>query len=149
MGVFEGESTAEIEAPIEQVWELVRDVERAPVWQGGLSGMTAMLRDEDDNAILCETATDAKVTTVKTRIRFTYNGPTELSWVQEKGPLKFVKGHWKLEDLGGSRTRATYWLQVDLGRLGLVIRGPLVDVLRAPLVNARAGELKRAVEAGM
>jgi hypothetical protein len=40
-------------------------------------------------------------------------------------------------------------LQVDLGRLGLVIRGPLVDVLRAPLVNARAGELKRAVEAGM
>ena len=30
--------------------------------------------------------------------------------------------------------------------LGLVIRGPLVDVLRGVLVSARAGELKRAIE---
>ena len=28
----------------------------------------------------------------------------------------------------------------------MVIRGPLVDVLRAMLVNARAGELKKAIE---
>jgi hypothetical protein len=32
--------------------------------------------------------------------------------------------------------------------LGLVIRGPLVDLLRAMMVGARAGELKRAVESG-
>jgi ribosome-associated toxin RatA of RatAB toxin-antitoxin module len=146
MDTFEGASTADIDAPLERVWDLVRDVERAPTWQGGLSGMTAILRDAEDRAIVCETATDAKVTTVKTRIRFTYNGPTELSWVQEKGPLKAVEGHWRLEDLGGERTRATYWLKVDLGRLGMVIRGPLVEVLRAPLVGARAAELKRAVE---
>jgi len=30
--------------------------------------------------------------------------------------------------------------------LGMVIRGPLVDVLRGMLVNARAGELKKAIE---
>ena len=39
--------------------------------------------------------------------------------------------------------------QVDLGRmLGMLIRGPLVDLLRGQLVNARAGELKQAIEAG-
>jgi hypothetical protein len=32
--------------------------------------------------------------------------------------------------------------------LGLVIRGPLMDLLRGMFVNARAGELKRAVESG-
>ena len=32
--------------------------------------------------------------------------------------------------------------------LGLVIRGPLVDVLRGMLVSARAGEPKRAMEGG-
>jgi hypothetical protein len=70
-----------------------------------------------------------------------------LRWTQVKGELKSVEGRWDLEDLGGGRTRATYWLEVDLGRmLGMVIRGPLVDLLRANLVNARAGELKRAIE---
>ena len=65
----------------------------------------------------------------------------------ERGDLKSAVGRWELEDLGGNRTRATYWLEVDLGRvLGLVIRGPLVDLLRGMMVDTRAGELKRAVE---
>ena len=82
-------------------------------------------------------------------MRFVYDGPTRLSWTQEKGELKSVDGSWVLEDLGNDRTRATYALDVDLGRmLGMVIRGPLVDVLRGMLVNARAGELKKAIEAG-
>jgi hypothetical protein len=58
-------------------------------------------------------------------------------------------GRWELEDLGGNRTRVACWLEVDLGRvLGVVIRGPLADLLRAMMVGARAGELKRAVESG-
>jgi hypothetical protein len=82
------------------------------------------------------------------RVR-SYNGPATLSWRREKGELKSVDGRWELEDLGGNRTRATYSLEVDLGRmLSLVIRGPLVDLLRGMLVNARAGELKRAIESG-
>jgi hypothetical protein len=32
--------------------------------------------------------------------------------------------------------------------LSMVIRGPLVDLLRGQLVNARAGELKARVEGG-
>ena len=80
---------------------------------------------------------------------FTYDGPTRLSWSQEKGELKSVDGSWELEDLGGDRTRATYRLEVDLGRmLSLVIRGPLVDLLRDMLVGARAGELKQRIEGG-
>jgi hypothetical protein len=37
---------------------------------------------------------------------------------------------------------------VDLGRIGLIIRGPVVGLLREQLAGARAGELKRAVEQG-
>jgi hypothetical protein len=89
------------------------------------------------------------VRTIKSVIRFAYDPPGALRWVQEKGELKSVDGRWELEDLGAERTRATYSLEVDLGRmLGLVIRGPLVDLLRGMLVNARAGELKREIEAG-
>ena len=149
MAMLTGSSTAEIDAPIGQVWALVADVERAPGWQGGLKGMHALERDGEGRAIVCETESDARVRTIKSTVRFAYDGPATLAWTQEKGELKSVEGRWELEDLGGNRTRATYSLEVDLGRvLSLVIRGPLVDLLRGMLVNARAGELKRAVESG-
>jgi uncharacterized membrane protein len=148
MGNLTGSSTAEIDAPIERVWELVEDVETAPSWQGGLKSVRAIERDDDGHAVLCESESDAKVRTIKSIVRFSYSGPTELRWSQEKGEMKSVEGSWKLEDLGGDRTRATYALDVDLGRmLGMVIRGPLVDLLRGQLVGARAGELKKHAEA--
>jgi hypothetical protein len=85
---------------------------------------------------------------VKSTVRFTYEPPTALSWRQEKGELKSVQGRWELSDLRDGRTGATFSLEVDLGRmLGMVIRGPLVDMLRSMLVGARAGELKRHAEA--
>jgi len=149
MANLNGSSTAEIDAPLDRVWALVEDVEAAPKWQGGLKALRAIERDSEGRAVLCESESDAKVRSIKSTVRFTYEGPERLRWSQEKGELKSVDGSWALEDLGGDRTRATYSLDVDFGRmLGMVIRGPLVDVLRGMLVNARAGELKQHVEAG-
>lgn len=147
MGSITGSSTAEIAAPIEQVWAAVEDVLSAPKWQGGLKDMEALERDGDGHVVLAESKNDAKVRTITSTVRFAYAGPTRLSWRQEKGEMKSVDGSWLLEDLGDGRTRATYDLEVDLGRmLSLVIRGPLVDVLRGQLVSSRADELKRYVE---
>jgi ribosome-associated toxin RatA of RatAB toxin-antitoxin module len=149
MANLTGSSTAEIDAPIGRVWELVADVESAPSWQGGLKAVHALERDDEGRATLCESESDGKVRTIKTTVRFSYDPPTRLSWAQVKGELKSLDGNWSLDDLGGGRTRATYSLDVDLGRmLGMMIRGPLVDMLRGILVNARAGELKRQIEAG-
>jgi len=149
MANLSGSSTAEIEAPIDHVWTLVEDVESAPEWQGGLKSLRALKRDGDGRPVRCETETDAKVRSVKSIVRFTYDGPAKLSWTQEKGDLKSVNGRWELEDLGGERTRATYWIEVDLGRtLGMLVRGPIVDVLRHMLAGARAGELKKRIESG-
>ena len=149
MGSLSGSSTAEIEAPLDEVWKLVEDVEKAPDWQGGLKDIEAIERDGDGRAVLVESASDAKVRTIKSTVRFAYDGPNRLSWTQIKGEMKSVDGSWELEDLGAGRTRATYALDVDFGRmLSMVIRGPLVDMLRGMLVNARAGELKQAIENG-
>ena len=143
-----GTSTAEIDAPLDDVWKLVEDVEIAPEWQGGLKALRAIERDSDGHAIVCEADNDGKVRTLHSTVQFTYAGPTKLTWTQLKGDMKSVNGSWTLEDLGGGRTRATYDLEVDLGRIGLVIRGPLVDALRGMLINPRAGELKKRIEGG-
>ena len=48
---------------------------------------------------------------------------------------------------GRDRTRATYWMEVDLGRmLGAAIRGLLVDALRKQLVDTMPEKLKGDVE---
>ena len=147
MAKITGSSTAEIEAPVERVWAVVEDVLTAPDWQGGLKDMQEIERDAEGHVTLAETFSDAKVRTIKSIVRFSYDGPTRLDWRQEKGEMTSVDGSWELEDLGHGRTRATYRLEVELGRmLSMVIRGPLVDMLRGQLVSARAGELKQRVE---
>jgi uncharacterized protein YndB with AHSA1/START domain len=142
-----GTASAEIDAPLDRVWAEVEDVLAAPEWQGGLVAITALERDEQGRPTLVESESDIKVRHVKTEVRFRYEPPTRLSWTQEKGDLKSVEGSWTLEDLGDGRTRATYTLDADPGRvLGMVIRGPIEAATRAVLVNARPGELKSLVE---
>lgn len=142
-----GTASAEIDAPVEQVWAVVEDVLTAPEWQGGLVSLSALERDGEGRPTLVESVSDIKVRHVKTQVRFSYEAPTRLSWSQEKGDLKSVEGSWTLEDLGEGRTRATYTLDGDPGRvLGMIIRGPVEAAARAMLVNARPGELKARVE---
>src|SRR4051812_35572808 len=116
MGSISGSSSAEIEAPIEEVWAVVEDVVGAPDWQDGLKDVEELERDGEGHVTLVESASDAKVRTIKSTVRFEYDEPTTLRWKQEKGELKSVVGSWELEDLGDGRTRATYNLEVDLGR---------------------------------
>lgn len=149
MGRMQGEASAEIDAPLEQVWEVVADVESAPEWQNGMDSLQPIETDAEGRPTLVETKTDAKVRTIATHVRFSYAPPTRLSWVQEKGDLKSLDGYWELEDLGDGRTRATYALDGDTGRvLGMLVRGPVEDKLRDMLVNGRPEELKARVERG-
>jgi hypothetical protein len=141
-----GEASAEIEAPIDEVWAVVEDVESAPDWQEGLIDIEPLEHDAEGRPVVVNSTNDAKVKHVTSRVRFTYEGPHRLSWEQEKGDLKSVVGSWELEDLGG-RTRATYKLDADPGRvLGMLIRGPIEGALTNMLVNGRPGELKARVE---
>ncbi|MGA2321613.1 MAG: SRPBCC family protein [Solirubrobacteraceae bacterium] len=142
-----GSASSEIEAPLKEVWAVVEDVLSAPDWQGGLDAMTALEHDSEGRPSLVETENDLKVRRVKARVRFRYEGPKRLTWTQEQGDMKSVEGAWDLEDLGGGRTRATFSLDADLGRiLGMIIRGPVEAATRAIFVNGRPGELKRRVE---
>lgn len=142
-----GSASSEIDAPLQDVWAVIEDVLSAPEWQGGIDVARALERDGDGRATLVETENDIKVKRVTTRVRFHYDGPTRLTWSQEQGDMKSVEGSWDLEDIGDGRTRATYRLDVDPGRmLGMLVRGPVEAATRAIFVNGRPQELKRRVE---
>lgn len=144
---IEGSASAEIAAPIADVFAIAADVEGSPRWQPEIKLAECVDRDQAGNQILVRTETDAKVRTLASTLRFSYDEPTRISWEQQAGDLKSVSGGWELEDLGEQRTRATYSLNVDLGRmLGMVIRGPVVGVLRGQLIESMPGKLKNFVE---
>lgn len=147
MGTIDGSASVEIEAPIGEVFAAAADVEASPQWQPEIKVAECIERDGDGNQALMHMETDAGVRRLKSELRFSYQSPTRIGWVQEEGDLKSVEGSWELEDLGDGRTRVTYWLAVDLGRkLGLLIRGPIVGVLRGRMVESMPGKLKGFVE---
>ena len=63
--------------------------------------------------------------------------------------LMSVTGSWTFDDLGDGRTRATYALEADPGRmLGLLLRGPAETKVRDFLLGDAAEGLKQRAEAG-
>jgi uncharacterized membrane protein len=143
-----GDRSVEIDAPIEQCFAIAADIEGAPKWQGSLKDVEVLSKDADGRAEVVNTKSDAKVKTVTTKLRFSYTEPTRIDWVQEKGDVKSLRGWWDLEDLGEGRTRATYGLEVDPGRmLGMLLRGPVEGTVRDFLLGGAADGLKREAEA--
>ena len=147
MGTISGERSVEIDAPIERCYEIASDIANAPEWQGSLKDVEVLERDGQRRALLAETESDAKVKTVKSRLRFSYEEPTGIRWVQEKGDTKSLIGSWTFEDLGDGHTRATYALEADPGRvLGLLLRGPAEAKVRDFLLGDAAEGLKEKAE---
>ncbi len=147
MGKIEGSASAEIEAPIETVYAVAADVEGSPRWQPEIKVVECIERDEDGGRALFHMETDGGVRQLNSEMRFSFEQPQRIAWTQEEGTLKAVDGSWELEDLGDGRTRATYWMEVDLGRkLGLVLRGPLLGALRGHLVDSMPDKLKGFIE---
>jgi uncharacterized membrane protein len=147
MGNIKGDRSVEIDAPIERCYEIAADIENSPDWQGSLKDVEVLERDGERRPLVVETESDAKVKTVRARLRFSYDPPTGIRWVQEKGDTKSLTGSWSFEDLGGGRTRATYALEADPGRmLGMLLRGPAETKVRDFLVGNAADGLKQKAE---
>ena len=137
----------EVEAPIARCFEIAANIEAAPEWQGSLQDVEVLERDSEKRATLVETKSDAKVKSVRALLRFSYDEPTRIEWVQEKGDTKALRGWWDFEDLGDGRTRATYALETDPGRmLGMLLRGPAEAAVRDFLLGGAAEGLKKQAE---
>ena len=141
-----GTSQTEIPASIERCWDVVADLSQAPEWQQGLETVTVVERDGEGRPLICDTVTDARFTKVACRVRIDYDPPHRVAFTRISGDAQAMEGSWQLEALGPERTRATYTLAVDPGKVGLLAR-PLERALRPLVVGGRPGELARAVAA--
>ena len=146
MTLLHGTSSAEIAASIDRCWAIVEDLSEAPGWQQGLEQVTVVERDDRGRPLVCDTVTDAKFTKVRCRVSLTYDPPHRMEFTRISGDAQEMQGSWELEALGAERTRATYALAVDPGKVGLMAR-PLEKALRPLVVGGRPEELAREVAA--
>ena len=150
MADLEGQESIEIEAPIDAVWAVAADVERAPEWHGAMKVADALEHDERGRPVLVDTHQDAIVTSVKLLLRFSYDEHRAIRWVRERGDLKSLVGGWHFEEVESGLTRATYSLEIGLNRaLSLLrkgVRGPVEAKVREHLARRPVEGLKRAVE---
>jgi len=141
-----GTATGEIDASIDEVWATLTAIETIDQWQDGIVGAEPLERDADGQVELAKITADVKVKELSVVTRFSRQAPTKLSWKVEKGDVKKLDGSWTLEDLGGGRTRATYEIEVDPGRmLAMLVRGPVEEKIRQRLVSTRPAELAAQV----
>jgi len=147
MGKISASHTVEIDAPLAEVYAAAADVPGAVDWNPAMEKIDVIEEDAQGRATLVETEADVKVKKSKSILRFSYNEPDGLTWVQEKGDVKSVDGRWELSEIDAGRTRAVYALEIDPGRvLGMLLRGPVEGQVKELLTKGAAEGLKRHVE---
>ena len=150
MADLEGTRSLEIAAPLERCFAIAADLDHVPEWHGAMTSVEVLERDADGRATLVESEMDASVTRVKMRLRFSYDEPTGVRWTREEGDLKSLDGSWRFDELGDGLTRATYSLEIGVGRrlamLVRTIRGPVRDKVESLLADRPVEGLKARAE---
>src|ERR687893_3020972 len=113
---------AEIAATPERCFEVLTDYERLPEWQGAVRAVRVLERDEQGRGTVVEYEVDARVKTVRYRLRQVYEEPVRLGSEYLGGDFRDLSGEWRFVALGEDRTRVELDLRIDPGRF---VPGPV------------------------
>ena len=136
--------TAEIDATPQQCFDLLTDYERLPEWQGAVRSAAILERDEHGRGAVVEYEVDARVKTVRYRLRQIYDEPRRLASEYLGGDFRDFSGEWRFVPLDGGRTRAEVDLRIDPGRL---VPGPVRSVIADAVMRRALRDLKTHLEA--
>jgi ribosome-associated toxin RatA of RatAB toxin-antitoxin module len=100
-------------------------------------------RDERGRGALVEYAVDAKVKTVRYRLRQRYDEPKVLGSEYVSGDFRDFSGEWRFGDNGDGTTTVELELDIDPGRF---VPGPVRSVIREYVMTRALRDLKAHVE---
>lgn len=133
--------SAEIDAAPQACFDALTDFERLPDWQGAVRDVEVLERDARGRGTVVEYVVDARLKTVRYRLRQIYDEPRRLASEYLGGDFRDFCGEWRFEPVdGGRRTRAELDLRIDPGRfVPGVLRAAISDaVMRRALRDLKA-----------
>lgn len=138
-------SDIDVDGALVSVLEVLCDFESYPQWARSVKEARILERGDDGRASTVEfRVAPGPLPEVRYVLRYSY-ATDGIAWEYVEGDLKEIRGSYVLADVDG-RTRVTYHLAIDPGRLPL----PGFVKARAAREIARVAlkELKRRVETG-
>ena len=142
------EGSIVIEAPLEDVMEVIEDYESYPDW-ADVRSVEVLRRGEGGRAT--EVAFEVDVPVLgKAAYTLSYQyapGDTGLSWTtsEARGAIRDIRGEYLLHDLTDVETKVTYRLGVELG---VLVPGFLRSEGARRVIENALEKLKRRVEMG-
>ena len=137
-----------IDAPLEDVMEVLEDYEAYPEWA---EVQRAEVRQRAEGGRATEVAFEVDVP-VLGRAAYTLSyryapGDTGLSWVTKdaRGAIRDIRGEYLLDELDGSTTRVTYRLSLEIG---VLVPGFVRTEGSKRVIENALERLKRRVEMG-
>lgn len=128
----------EVEAPREQAFDLVSDVDAYPRFIDECDSVRIIERNDDE--LVAELALGMGTYTG----RFRRTAPEHVSMQLVEGPLGQLQGDWQFTDLGGGRSRVVLAVAYKSSNFAKdAILRPAVDVVCRRLVSSVARELER------
>jgi ribosome-associated toxin RatA of RatAB toxin-antitoxin module len=135
--------TAEIDATPQQCFDLLTDYERLPEWQGAVRSASILERDAQGRGAVVEYEVDARVKTVRYRLRQVYDEPARLASEYLGGDFRDFSGEWRFVALDARRTRVELDLRIDPGRF---VPGPVRGVIAEAVMRRALRDLKTHLE---
>jgi uncharacterized membrane protein len=132
-----------VEGTPQQCFDALLDYEGFPEWQRAVKSVEVESRDRSGRGRDVAFEIDAKVKTIRYRLRYSYEPPRRIAWEYLGGDVKDVDGEMTLEDRGDGTTLATYSLALDAG---VWLPGPVRKVLTDQVMKGSVEDLKRRVE---
>jgi ribosome-associated toxin RatA of RatAB toxin-antitoxin module len=145
--MISGERSAEVDLEPEAVWAVVGDVAAYPEWMSFVKQAEIIETDDRGRPVLVASDNDARVKTVRVVLRYAYDDGRAVSWHSESGDVRALDGILEVAPAGPGRSRVTYRLSVDPGRrLGLLLRGPIVDQVRERILGGTLTDLRTRLD---
>ncbi len=133
----------DIDAPQQACFDALSDYERLPEWQRAVKAARVLERDEQGRGAVVEYEIDAKVKTVRYRLRQVYDAPHRLASEYLGGDFRDFSGEWRFLERDGGGTRAELELRIDPGRF---VPGPLRAAISDAVMRRALRDLKAYVE---
>ena len=144
----QAEGSIVVEAPLEDVMEVIGDFETYPQWA---DVKTAVVEARGEGGRATEVAFEVDVPVLgkaSYTLRYQYApGDVGLSWTtkEARGAIRDIRGEYLLNELDDDRTKVTYRLGVELG---VLVPGLLRTEGAKRVIENALEKLKRRVEMG-
>jgi ribosome-associated toxin RatA of RatAB toxin-antitoxin module len=135
--------SARIDAPPQACFDALTDYDRLPEWQGAVRDVRVLERDEAGRGSIVEYAVDARLTTVRYRLRQIYEEPHRLASEYLGGDFRDFCGEWRFQPTDDGGTHAELELRIDPGRF---VPRPIRSAIADAVMRRALRDLKRHVE---